>query len=204
MKKLLILALVLSQFALAGVSAAVQLIDFDAQAVFPGSVGAAAEVYGVVVNGAAVAAPLPLDFANYEYTVVVTGLVMDTSGVTSNFSNGTVVIYQDAGTSAVWSDPSTFSDGVAVLSGTMASFQHTMFTASLGAGSGLVDWTGGTLLTSLSAADQLAWPLLTGVSRSPTQVEPGYSERWDGKLEPTEEVVATETQTWSELKIRFK
>ena len=204
MKSFMILTLALCQFALAGSAAAAQFFDFDAQAIMPTTVGSSAEVYGIIVNGSAVDTPLPLDFANFEYTVVVTGLVMDSSGMTSMFSNGTVVIYEDAASTADWTNSSSFSDGVAILSGTLATFQHTMLTVSLGNGQGMVDWTGGTRLNDLAPADQTGWPFLTAISRSETQVEPGYSEKWDGKIEPTEEVVATELQSWSGLKVLFR
>ncbi len=204
MKSFAILTLALCQFTLAGTAAAVQFFDFDAQAIMPTAVGSSAEVYGIVVNGSAVDTPLPLDFANFEYTVVVTGLVMDSSGTTSEFSNGTVVIYEDAATAADWANTASFSDGVPVLSGTLATFQHTMLTVSLGNGQGMVDWTGGSRLNDLAPADQTGWPFLTAVSRSVTQVVPGYTEKWDGKIEPTEEVVATELQSWSGVKALFR
>lgn len=204
MKKTTIMLLLLGLTAFAVPASAVQMFDFDAQAIMPTGTGSAATVYGRIVNGAAVATPLPLDFANYEYTLVVTGLIQDISGATSLFSGGTVTIYQDAATAAVWAMPSTFSDGTAVLSGTLSAFQRTMLTATLGSGAGTVDWTGGTRLNLLAPADRTDWPFLTAVSRAASQVQPGFSERWDGKVEPREEVVSTEQRSWSELKAAFR
>jgi hypothetical protein len=204
MKKTTIMLLLLGLTAFAATASAVQMFDFDAQAVMPAGTGSAATVYGRIVNGAAVATPLPLDFAQYEYTIVVTGLIQDTTGATSLFSGGVVAIYQDDATTAVWATPSTFSDGTVVLSGTLAAFQRTMLTATLGSGAGLVDWTGGTMLNQLAPADQTGWPFLTAVSRAVSQVQPGFSERWDGKVEPREEVVSSEQRSWSELKAAFR
>ncbi|MEN8006268.1 MAG: hypothetical protein ABFS42_04600 [Candidatus Krumholzibacteriota bacterium] len=204
MKSLLKLTLVLGLIATAGSATAVQMFDFDAQAILPTTVGSAAEAYGIIVNGDAVDTPLPLDFANFEYTIVVTGLILDSTGSTSIFSGGTVVIYEDDATAADWAVPAGFSDGVAILSGTLATFQHTMLLATVGSGQGYVDWTGGTRLNELAPADQTGWPFLTTVSRAATQVEPGYTEKWDGKVEPTEDVVATEVQSWSNLKVLFR
>lgn len=204
MKKILLSLLVLGQAALATGASAAQLFDFDAQAVMPAAVGGTAAVYGRIVNGASVTAPLPLDFANFGYTIVVSGLVQDTSGTTSLFSNGTVTIYQDAATGADWTAPSTFTDGTVVLSGTLAAFQRTMLTSTLGSGAGAVDWTGGSLLDQLAPTDRTGWPFLTSVSRAASQVQPGYLERWDGKVEPQEEVVSTEERSWSELKASFR
>lgn len=204
MKSLMNLTLALCLIALASPAAAVQLFDFDAQAIVPTTIGDTAEMYGIIINGNAVDTPLPLDFTNFEYTVVVTNLVLDSAGSSSVFSNGTVVVYEDNTTVADWTDTSTFTDGTAILSGTMASFQHTMFTSTLGSGQGLVDWTGGTRLNDLAPADQLAWPFLTSVSSAATQVEPGYTEQWDGKVEPTEDVVANDSQSWSGIKALFR
>lgn len=204
MKKTLVTLLLLGVAALATSASAVQMFDFDAQAVMPATIGGSAAVYGRIVNGAAVASPLPLDFDNFEYTIVVTGLVQDTAGATSLFSNGTVAIYEDAATAANWASPASFSDGTAILVGSLAAFQHSLLTATLGSGAGSVDWTGGTMLNLLAVADQTGWPLLTSVSRAAAQVQPGYTERWDGKVEPQEEVVATEERSWSELKATFR
>lgn len=204
MKKTLITLLLLAQAAFAADALAAQLFDFDAQAVMPAGVGGAAAVYGKIVNGAAVATPLPLDFANHEYTIVVTGLTQVTAGSVSQFTGGTVAIYEDAATAADWAVPATFTDGTAILTGPLASFQRTMFTTTLGSGAGLVDWSGGTLLGLLAPADRIGWPFLTAVSRSALQVQPGYTERWDGKVEPQQDVVATDAQSWSELKAGYR
>ena len=204
MKTLIIAPLLLALIALAAPASAVQLFDFDAQAILPGAPGGTASAYGRIVNGQAVAAPLPLDFAHYEYTIVVTGLVLDASGATSQFSGGTVAIFQDDATAADWSAPGTFSDGTAILTGVMPAFQHTMFTATLGSGYGTVDWTGGSMLDSLAPADQVGWPFLTTVSRASSLVQPGYTEQWDGKVEPVTDVVPSADTSWSGVKALFR
>lgn len=204
MKKTMLMLLLLAQAGLAATASAVQMFDFDAQAVMPAGVGGSATMYGKIVNGAAVATPIPLDFANYGYTVVVTGLVQNTAGTTSLFSGGTITIYQDAATPANFATPATFTDGTVILSGSLVDFQRTMLTGTLGSGVGTVDWTGGTRLGDLAPADQTGWPFLTAVSRAASQVQPGYSERWDGKVEPLGDVVSTETTSWSDLKAGFR
>lgn len=204
MKKTLITLMLLGQAALATGAFAVQLFDFDAQAIVPASVGGTATVVGRIVNGQAVTTPIPLDFANYEYTIVVTGLVLDAAGTTSFFSGGAVAIYQDAATASDWANPASFSDGTAILTGTLATFSRTMFTATLGSGTGFVDWTGGSRLGDLAPPDRTGWPFLTSVSRAASQVQPGYGERWDGKVEPKQEVVGTEQLSWSELKVGYR
>ncbi len=204
MKKTVIAMLLLSQAVLATGASAVQLFDFDGQAIVPSTPGQTAEAYAIIVNGDAVTPPLPLDQASFQYTLVVTNLTLDSAGTTSNFSGGTVAIYQDGATPADWADPTTFSDGTAILSGELVTFQHSMLTSTLGSGNGYVDWTGGTRLDELAPADQTGWPFLVLISRLPSQIQPGYTEMWDGKVEPTEDVVATEQRSWSELKAGYR
>ncbi len=204
MKKIMIFSLALIALAFVASASAVQLFDFDGQAILPANVGEDAEMYGRIVNGSAVATPIPLDFDNFEYTVVVTGLTMDSIGASSTFSNGTVVIYEDAGTASDWANPATFSDGVAILSGDMPWFAREMVSTYTGSGLGEVNWTGGTRLNDLAPEDQTGWPFLTVINRFGSFVEPGYSELWDGKIEPTDDVVANETDSWSGLKASYR
>lgn len=204
MKSLLILTIAACTLALAGPAAATQLFDFNAQAIYPANVGESAEVYGVIVNGNAVDTPLPLDFGSYQYTIVITGLTLDSDGTTSLFSGGQIAIYEDAGTAADFADPASFADGAAILSGVVTSFNHSMLIGSIGSGSGYVDWTGGSRLNDLSVEDRTGWPLLTSVSRNAAYVEPGYTELWDGKVEPLQDVVATETGTLSGVKALYR
>ena len=204
MKKILTTSLLLAQVVFAATAGAVQLFDFDAQAILPATVPGTATVYGVIVNGAAVDAPIPLDFANHQYTIVI-GLIRETDGTTSTFTHGDgVFIYEDAATAADWSDPASFTDGAVILSGVLGTLQHTMATATLGSAAGYVDWTGGTRLNDLAPADQSGWPFLTAVSRAASQVQPGFTEQWDGKLEPTGDVVATEAQSWAGVKALYR
>ncbi len=204
MKKSVIASALLCLVALAGPASAVQLFDFDGQAVLPAGPGGTAVAFARIVSGEAVASPLPFDYANYEYTLVVTDLTLDTAGTTSFFSGGVVSIYQDDATASDWAAPGSFSDGTMVLSGNLATLQHTMMTGTLGSANGYVDWTGGTMLNDLAPSDQTGWPFLVLVSRAASQVEPNYTEKWDGKVEPTTDVVPDEKRSWSDLKALFR
>lgn len=204
MKMITILTVAALSLALAGPAAATQLFDFNAQAILPIDVGGSAEVYGVIVNGDAVDTPLPLDFGSYEYTLVITGLTLDAAGSTDYYSGGFIAIYEDAGTAADYADPSSFADGTAILSGVITEFQHTTLLGSLGNGQGYVDWTGGSRLGDLAAEDQTGWPLLTSTNTSATYVEPGYTALWDGKVEPSQEVVSSEDISLSGIKALFR
>ncbi|HPF71250.1 MAG TPA: hypothetical protein PLQ13_11310, partial [Candidatus Krumholzibacteria bacterium] len=110
MKKIAIVTLLLAGTVFATSASAVQMFDFDAQALVPAAPGDALAC-GLIVGGSAVATPLPLDFANYEYTIVVSSLPVLVAGTTSTFGDGIVTIYQDDTTAADWSNPASFSDG---------------------------------------------------------------------------------------------
>lgn len=185
-------------------ASAQQLFDFLGQTVVPGDVGDMLNMDSVVRDPAPGTTPIPLDFANYEYTLVVTNLVLDTDGSPQVYSDGMLVIYEDNTTVADYANPATFSDGTAILIGTISTLNRTMFTATLGSAAGWVDWTGGTRLDDIAPVDQLGWPFLTGISARDTNVEPGYTEQWDGKCEPEEPIVDTEDISWGSVKAMLR
>ncbi len=197
---LLVLALLL----MAVPASAQQLFDFLGQTVVPGAVGGLLNMDSVMRDPAPGTTPIPLDFANYEYTLVVTNLVLDSGdgsiATPQNYSNGTLVIYEDNTTAADYANPATFSDGTAILIGVITTLNRTMYTATLGSAAGWVDWTGGTRLDDIAPVDQLGWPFLTGISARVDNVEPGYDEEWDGKCEPEEPIVDIEGMSWGSVK----
>jgi len=197
---LLLLALLL----IAVPASAQQLFDFLGQTVVPGSVGGMLNMDSVVRDPAPGTTPILLDFANYEYTLVVTDLVLDTDSSPQIYSNGTLVIFEDNTTAADYTNPATFSDGTAILSGTITTLNRTMFTATLGSAAGLVNWTGGTRLDDIAPVDQLGWPFLTGISRHDGNVEAGYDEQWDGKVEPEEPIVDVTPMSWGSVKAMLR
>jgi hypothetical protein len=203
MKTLLTMLLAALVLASANPAAAVQLFDFDGQAILPGAVGGNLTLYAVVVNGDAVDTPLPLDFATKQYTLAITGLRLDVDGNPQGYSGGTVALYEDAATPADLNDPATFTDGVALLSGDVTTLSRTLLTATLGTVVGSVDWTGGTRLDELAPSDRLDWTFLSTVLLA-APVHPGYDEVWDGKLEPREEVVPVSESSWGGVKARFR
>ncbi len=199
MGTLLILSILLG----AAPARSAQLFDFDGQAVDAMGIGGQLHMEAVILNNSAITLPLPLDLANFQYTIVVSGLTLDSVGPSDNFSGGFVAIYEDNMTPATWANPGSFSDGTMILSGSLFTLQRTMFTSTLGSAVGNVDWTGGSRIGDLSPGDRLNWPFLVSVSRAPSMVQSGYDERWDGKVEPQGAVVSTEGSTWSSLKGRF-
>ncbi|MEN8006963.1 MAG: hypothetical protein ABFS42_08100 [Candidatus Krumholzibacteriota bacterium] len=197
---LLLLALLL----VAVPASAQQLFDFLGQAVVPGIPGGMLNMDSIVNDPAPGTTPIPLDFANYEYTMVITNLQLisgdGTSASPQNYANGTLTIFEDNGTAADYANPATFSDGTAILIGTITTLNRTMFTATLGSAAGWVDWVGGTHLDDIAPVDQLGWPFLTGISARSTVIEPGYDEQWDGKCEPEEPIVDVEEMSWGSVK----
>ncbi len=200
MRKTLVLATLLIGLAAAPQSAsAQQFFDFFGQAIVPANVGQTLTLRAVVFDGApAVETPLPLDFANFQYTIVIEGTVFDLlSGGAQLYSGGTITLYEDAGTVADYANASTFTDGTPLLSGVVVNLSRSQI-LSLVSVVGTVDWTGGSQIDLLAPADRLDWGLFSGVDTG--TADPGYSETWDGKVEPRDPVVGVDDGSWGELK----
>jgi len=181
-----------------------QFFDFNGQTVVPTMVGGALSMNAVIFDAPPATTPIVLDFANFEYTLVISGLTLDVDGTTQNYSGGMIALYEDAATAADFANGATFVDGAALLSGVVTDLSRTMFTPTIGTVLGHVDWTGGTRLSDIAPEDQGGWPLVSGVNASMFQVEPGYDEKWDGKVEPEEPIVGNEYFGFGELKTNFR
>jgi hypothetical protein len=201
-KRVTLMILVLA--ALAVPASAQQLFDFLGQADVPAAVGGSLSMYSIMADPAPGTTPIALDFDNFQYTVVVTGLTLDADGPpTQTYSNGTVSIYEDNGTAADYANLGTFTDGTAILVGNITVLSRTMFTATLGSAAGTMDWTGGTRLDDIAPVDQFGWAFLTGINASASNVEPGFDERWDGKIEPETPIVDVENVLWGSVKAMY-
>ena len=197
------LLIVLALTVAAGGAAAQQLFDFNGQATLPAGVGGALTMHGIVFDAPPTTTPIPLDFAGYQFTLVVTGLILDVDGNPQIYSGGTVVLYQDAATAADYTNLGTFTDGTPILVGTITTLNKIRFTPTLGSVMGTVDWTGGTRLDDIAPWDQDDWTFLSGTNAGATQVLPGFAEAWDGKVEPKEPIVEAETSSWGSVKALF-
>jgi len=205
MKKLLLVLAMAGLVALPGIAAGQQLINFNGQALVPAVIGDDATAYLPVDDSGTFDSPVPLDFANFEYTLVVTGLTLDAiNGAAEDYLPGTITLYEDDSTPADFSNPATFTDGTVALTGSLNGFSRELFSSTLGSGQGNVDWTGGTLLGSLAPGDQLGWSFLVTISTRASNVEPGYDENWDGKVEPLEPISVESETGISELKTRHR
>jgi len=177
-----------------------QLFDFLGQTNLPAGQGGTLSMYSILSDPVPATTPLPLDFDNFEYTLVIEGLVLDVDGAPQEYSGGAITIYEDAATAADYVATGTFTDGTAILSGTFDYLDRSMFTATLGTAGGQVDWTGGTMLDMIAPDDRVDWPFFTGINGMASQVEPGFDERWDGKVEPELPIVPAEDMNWGEVK----
>lgn len=198
-KTLVLAALLIGLVAGPQTASAQQFFDFFGQAILPANVGETLTVRAVVLDGApAVETPLPLDFANFQYTIVIEGTVYDALvGGAQLYSGGTIALYEDAATPAEYASPATFTDGTAILSGTVVSLSRSQI-LSLVSVVGTVDWTGGSQIDLLAPPDRLDWGLFSGVDTA--TADPGYSETWDGKVEPRDPVVGLDDASWGNLK----
>ncbi|MBU0743101.1 hypothetical protein KKG45_10870 [bacterium] len=177
-----------------------QLFDFLGQANLPAGQGGTLSMYSIVSNPVPATPPLPLDFDSFQYTLVIVDLVLDVDGDPQEYSGGTITIYEDAATAADYAFPGTFVDGTAILIGTFDYLNRSMFTATLGTASGQLDWTGGSMVDMIAPDDRLDWLFFTGINALASQVEPGYDEAWDGKVEPEHPIVPGEQMNWGEVK----
>lgn len=203
MKKLLLILAVAGMVALSGPASAQQWFDFNGQALIPSMIGDDLSAFLVVNNDGVIPTPIPLDFDNYQYTIVIEGLNFDADGgpgVGQTYSGGTITLYEDATTAADFTSNSSFSDGTAILSGTFQTLNRRMLTSTLGTCNGTVDWTGGTRLGEIAPDDQDDWTFVVSISNRSTVTEPGYDENWNGKVEPVEPVVPTDARSMGELK----
>ena len=207
MKKLLLIMALMVVVGTPGLASAQQWFDFNGQALLPTAVGDALTSYTVVNNNGVIDTPFPLDFDNFQYTIVITGLIMDIDNGDlggKTFSGGMIALYEDNTTLADFTNPASFMDGTALLTGTFQVFNRLMFSSSSGSGNGTVDWTGGTRLGEFAPADQLNWTFVVSISNRSTVTEPGYDENWDGKVEPIEPVVAGDVSSMGQLKAQHQ
>ena len=198
-----LLLLVMVMLALPGAAMAQQVFDFYGMALLPAVEGESLTMYGIVREGDHTTTPIPLDFYNYEYTIAVTDLVLNTDANPQLYANGLIVLYQDSTPDADFGSPGTFTDGTVILSGLVTSLERWVFTSTLGNAMGMVDWTGGSSLNEMALEDQVGWAFLSPTNNSTTLVEAGYDEAWDGKVEPESPVVDLEKVSWDGLKAMF-
>ena len=121
-KRLTMTLLLAAAVALAAPATAQQLFDFNGQAVVPAAVGGDLALDAIVYDAAPATTPIPLNFADYQYTLVITGLELITDGPTQVYAGGAIALYEDAATAADFTNGATFSDGTAILTGVVGRY----------------------------------------------------------------------------------
>jgi hypothetical protein len=206
--RLRVLATTMALAVLAAIPAAVAAdppnFDFNGYAIVPTTVGGAFTLRSVLTNNGVVPTPIALDFANNQYTLVVTGTLASSAGIHKYFSPATIEIWEDAiggGTAASYATPGTFTDGTLILSGTFdGNLDRSGFISTLGSFLGKIDFSGGSRLGDLATPQD--WPFGGGWSRSVSGIPSGYDENWDGKIDLAP--VAVEENSWGGVKKSYR
>jgi hypothetical protein len=177
--------------------------DFNGYAVVPTAVGGTLTMRSVLTNNGVVPTPIPLDFTNFQYTLVVTGTLAGSSGIAQQYNPATIALYSDplGGTPANYGVPGTFTDGTLILAGVFdGNLIRNTFTPTLGNFVGKVNFNAGTRLGDLPTPN--GWPFGGGWSRTISGIPAGYQENWDGKIDNVP--VAVERQNWDGVKGMYR
>lgn len=216
-KGLAILSVLLLVLAVAPAASALPFFDFSGYSYLEGP----AFTVGTTVHVPAllnVIQPDPiwsLDFEHNEYTVHVAGLII--SDVQSYgpirvlaLTGGTVEFHADPARNSAWLQnppnavvPSTFTDGLAELSGLFTSMDM-VFDTSTGVGtiSGTIRWTGGARLGEIGNPE--GWTYFGGVSNhAGLGIPAGYDLAWDPQIYGPENNTPVERSSWGAIKEKF-
>src|SRR5262249_48159226 len=148
-----------------------------------------------------------------EYTFVIHGFNPTLTPVGSmaivQYASGTVSIFEDAkagGTAADFAPnppngqvPSTFTDGTAILVGTLANFQLTFDTSSgVGFFEAVLNVTGGSQLANFPLNQRTGWTF-SGTTGEALNIPQGYYHQIDGQAF-LDAPVAARRMSWGKLK----
>lgn len=164
------------------------------------------------------AAPLVTNTALNEYTYVMQGFTP--SAVLHvgpfdiiNYSSGTITIYEDAKLGGTTADfgvdppnaaaPASFTDGAAILVGTLTNFQIVLDTSNnTGSYEGIFNVTSGSQLGNFPLNQRQGWQF-SGVTGNALNIPHGYAHQCDGQTflnAPT----ATHKVSWGQLKAGYR
>lgn len=191
----------------------------------PDAVGSVVEAYGILTTVGGLDFPIALDTDNFEYTVYLFDLTVASSGnnppAVRNVAHtgGQLYIYADAiagGTAADYGSPGTFTDGELILSALVdEGFQASLFDFDgddlySGFGSGSCDFTGGTQIDALVAANSWLedWGLYATIAdpdSGPGVVVPaGFDRLFDLKITPPNDPTPRASSSWGKLKSLYR
>jgi hypothetical protein len=226
----IVTALLLGAFASAPAFAG-PAIDWDPAYVYGPGAAVGVVVPGAELRGVGIVSLFdgPLGFLNAndpnkEYTFIFRGLIAQPTVVTgppaftfytTNYAGGIIELYEGSPRNSSFAPnpenaivPSTFQDGVLLLSGTFSSFyvQTNNFTlAKSGNMEGNILWSGGSLLPLLNDGNNQPCPgLFTGgITWKSDVLIDGYVFRHDGKIDLNCPVAAAPS-TWGKLKATYR
>jgi hypothetical protein len=192
--------------------------DYESPNPNPGLFGEPGSGYVGIGTVPGLFAPLTADTSQYQYTYVVNGLtpVSQTSFgsyVITNYSTGTLSIYEDSKSSGTAADygssppnataPSSFTDGTQFLTGTLTGFQFVYNTATnTGSYDAQYTITGGSQLVNFPTFNRDGWTF-AGASGNATNIPDGYQHQVDGQnfLGPP---VAARQKSWGQIKAAYR
>ena len=163
-------------------------------------------------------APLVSNTAANEYTFVIQGL--SPTSVTPvgsfdiiNYTSGVVTIYEDpklGGTTADFAPnppnptvPASFTDGTAILVGTLTNFQIIIDTSNgVGSFEAVFNATGGSQLGNFPLNQRTGWTF-SGTTGEALNIPAGYSHQIDGQTF-LNAPVAARRMSWGKLKAGYK
>jgi hypothetical protein len=157
--------------------------------------------------------PIPLDFATKQYTLVAALIQTGKTGtlatqLNDTYATGSWAIYEDASTPASYASLGTFSDGTAILTGSLsgftASLQTDVFGLAYGNGVGSYLYVGGTRYADILATAPLDCSFLASVIHGGSPVfnpmpSAPFTRTFNAKMVCTEGV-PTEQRSWGTLK----
>lgn len=162
----------------------------------------------------------PWNTGVFEYTMVITATVsnyVDASpSRTVDFSPATFAIYEDATTPAVYASKSTFSDGAAVLTGTISNMHGSFydfgpFFVDVYNVNGDLAITGGTGMANATLCEPAGFVMNDFISHETPFGMPalwpdanGYEEGYDVKWDCEPLVTGTEQSTWGRIKAQYE
>lgn len=192
--------------------------DYESPNPNPGTFGEPGSGYVGLGTVPFLFAPLVSNTAVNEYTFVIQGLsptsVMPVGPYDIiNYSSGSVTIYEDAkagGTTATFTPnppngdvPATFTDGSAILVGTLTNFQLVINTSNgVGSFEAVFNATGGTQLGNFPLNQRTGWTF-SGTTGEALNIPEGYAHQIDGQTF-IDAAVAARRMTWGRLKAGYK
>lgn len=187
-------------------------------------VGSTYTIYGIANPPSSAPTPLPLDFANNQYTICVTGMSITSFAFDAinrvkdyAFAGGVIQIFEDpiaGGTTGDYLNPGTFTDGTMLLQAAVDTpwemlLDDPIFFGYSGAGIGTCDMNGGTELANLVGMEYLLndWAFAgTGIAEPSffVSVPAGYDLAFGVKVIFPHDPTPNQDATWSDVKTMFR